>query len=349
LLKKKILLIGPFSAVGGVSIHIKRLSELLKNFFDFEFIDESPLKNKCKIEPYNIRSKNIGQYIKLVKNSDIIHIHTGVWWLRCVHIFSAFLLRKEIVVTIHSLSNLKNHFSILTTKIFLLLVDKTITVSDEVTKKITPKYKNIIPAFIPPVLEKEKELPLEVLEILEKSKENKIIVSNAFKLVEHNGEDLYGLDLIIDVARLIKEQNKRYKIIFIIASVTKNDKLYNHYCKLIKEDKLENIIYLIPYSISFVKLMQKSDLVIRATNTDGDALTVREAIYLDKPIIASNIAKRPIETILFQNRNSKDLFLKINQTLEQEDIKKNSESLINKNRKYYQDLYLSIYATNQKN
>lgn len=337
-MKKKVLQIGPYSAVGGVSIHIKRLSELLKGRYNFQFIDESPVK-KNDSNIYNIRSKNLIEYYKLLKSSDVVHIHTGIWWLRCIHIINAFVLRKDITVTIHSLSNLKNKFSISITKLCLLIVDKVVVVNQEIKSIFNLKNSSVIHAFLPPIIDEEEVLPKDVLKIIEKNKGNKIIISNAFKLVKHNGQDLYGLDLLIDVAKKIKKEQKRYRIIFVIASMSEKDKLYNQYVREIEEQELEGIIYLIPYSISFARLMLESDLVVRATNTDGDALTVREALYLTKPIIASDIATRPTGTILFENRNSEDLFVKINKKFKSKAI--GIEGLKKDNN--YRDIYSSIY------
>ncbi len=291
-MKKNILEIGPYSAVGGVSIHIKRLAALLSKEHNFTFIDESP-RTKVETNVFNLRSKNLAKYFKLLNDADIVHIHTGILWLQCIHIFLAFILRKKIIVTIHSLSNLNNKYSIWVTQLFLSLTSKTIFVSKEISEIFKLKNKIIIPAFIPPDISEEKDLPIEISNILEKNKDKKIIVNNAFKLVLYKQQDLYGLDLLIDVARSIKRDQKNYKIIFVIASMDEKLNLYDYYAQIIKEENLEEEISLIPYSISFVKLMMASDLVVRATNTDGDALTVREALFLNKPIIASDVTFRP--------------------------------------------------------
>lgn len=339
-MKKNILEIGPYSAVGGVSIHIKRLASLLKELHDFTFIDESP-RTKVETNVFNLRSKNIPKYLRLLKDADVVHIHTGIWWLRCIHIFLAFLLRKKTVVTIHSLSNLTNRYSISITQLFLSLTSKTIFVSKEISKKFKIKNEIIIPAFIPPDISEEKNLPIEILTLLEKNKGKKIIVNNAFKLVLHKEQDLYGLDLLIDVARSIKKDNKNYKIIFVIASMEEKLNLYDHYFQIIKDENLEEEITLIPYPISFVKLMMASDLVVRATNTDGDALTVREALFLNRPIIASDVTFRPEGTILFKNRDSQDLYLKINETLNKS--KREPLNPLEINIQVYREMYSSIF------
>lgn len=341
-MKKNYLQIGPYSAIGGVSVHIKRLSDLLKDHYNFSFIDESPLLTNQEV--YNLRRINVFEYIRLINNAEIIHIHSGIWWLRCLHIFVGFLFRKKIIVTIHSLSNLTTSFSVRLTRKFLLLTSNVVVVNNEISKKLKIKKSVVAHAFIPPNIEREEKLPLEILNILQQNKFKKIIINNAFKLVLHNNEDLYGLDLLINVAREIKREKQNYKIIFIVASMDKKLNLFDFYSKIIKEETLDKIITLIPYPVSFVRLMIESDLVVRATNTDGDALTVREALYLKRPIIASDATNRPEGAILFKNRNSEDLFLKIRDTLNKEEKTTTKKHIPITDRNTFIELYRSIIS-----
>ena len=103
--------------------------------------------------------------------------------------------------------------------------------------------------------------------------------------------------------------------------------MYIKYINKINKEGLNEYITILTYPISFVRLMEKSDLVIRATNTDGDALTVREALYLNKPVIASDVVKRPKGTILFKNRDSDDLYKKIIETLNKKIEPLNKENI----------------------
>lgn len=342
-MKTKYLHIGPYSAIGGVSVHIKRLSELLEEHYSFSFIDESPLI-ETNNEIYNLRAINIFEYIRLVNNTCIIHIHSGIWWLRCLHILVGFSFRKKTIVTIHSLTSLRTEFSVIITRFFLLFASKIIVVNKDISRKIKNKKCIVAHAFIPPNIEKEQNLTVEILDILKQNKHKKIIVNNAFKLVFHNNEDLYGLDLIIDVARAVKREKKNYKIIFIVASKEEKLNLLEHYTQIIKEEGLNEIISLIPYPLSFVRLMIESDLVIRSTNTDGDALTVREALYLNRTIIASDVTSRPKGTILFKNRNSEDLFEKIKDNLSKKQKRNVKTKLRNNDRNALIEQYNSLIS-----
>ncbi|WP_343486905.1 glycosyltransferase [Allomuricauda sp. d1] len=309
------LLLGPYTAIGGVSVHIKRLAEILDEDYLFKFIDESPQKTPGV---FHLRSGNILAYLKLLKNAQVVHIHTGIWWLRCIHIAIAFLLKKKILVTIHSLSNLNKRYKISITNVLLRLTTITIAVSERISDAIKVKKKIVLNAFIPPIIENETELPDEVVQLLHHNANKKTIVANAFKLVLYNGEDLYGLDLMIEVAKLAKKHQNDYKIIFVVASKDDENKMLKNYLEAISSYGLQQYITVLNYPISFAWLIKRSDLVVRPTNTDGDALTIREALFLKTPVIASNVVARPEGTFLFQNRDVPSLYSAIENVLNQD-------------------------------
>lgn len=314
-MKKNILLIGPYSAVGGVSIHIKRLSNLLASNFTCLYVDESPIKDD-ENEVYNLRSINLIKYFKLVNISDYVHIHSGLWWLRVFHVLvSKFLFGKTTILTIHSLGKSRGRISLFATKLSACLATQTIVVSEEIYAIINYKKAIIKPAFIPPNMEEEEDLPFEVLQLLDNNKLKKIIVGNAFKLSTYDEIDLYGLDLLLELATKIKQFSLDYKVIFVVASVSENDSLLIKYKLFIEKNSLETYLTIIPYKISFVRLILKSDLVVRPTCSDGDALTIREALFLGKPVIASDVVIRPENTTLFKNRDVNDLFLTVTRVL----------------------------------
>ncbi len=343
--KKNVLFMGPYTAVGGVSVHIKRLSALLSKNYNVAFVDESPLAYS-KGDVFNIRSKNIVTYLKLVGQADIIHIHSGVSILRIFHIIIAFLYGKQCIVSYHTIYNLPSKNSIFFNRMFLPFTDKVICVTQELKSILKRNKAIILPAFVPPIIGNEPNLPEKVQQLVDANKYKKLIVSNAFRLDLHQGTDLYGMDLLLQVARKIKTEKLNYKIIFIVADSNDETSLFKKYTRIIKEENLENAISLLPIPISFVKLMQQSDVVIRATASDGDALTVREALFLNKPIIASDVTDRPKGTILFEDRNSEDLFRKIIETIENatkptftfEDISKKDNS-------FYLEKYTEIYES----
>src|SRR5262249_42539278 len=58
-------------------------------------------------------------------------------------------------------------------------------------------------------------------------------------------------------------------------------------------------------------VMARADLFVRATLADGDALSVREALALGVPVVASDAARRPPGTALFRSGSEDDLVAQI--------------------------------------
>tara|TARA_R110002050_G_scaffold198306_1_gene333099 strand:- start:2981 stop:4006 length:1026 start_codon:yes stop_codon:yes gene_type:complete len=335
--KRKVLLIGHYCATGGVSVHINRLATLLKKNFIVKVIDESRLIDNDGVT-FNLRRKNIFKYINYIRKTDAIHIHTTVAIIRFFHILIGRLFFKRVVVTIHSLTTIKTAMDIFLLRNTLRFAHEIVVVSNEINQILNIPKARIIPAFLPPKIGSEPELPIEVKNLLESNKTKKIVISNAYRLNLFNKEDLYGTDLLIEVAKKLKNnKNKEIKIIFVITTLEVNKHLYDRYLNIINKEQLSEYITIIPYPLSFVKLIQKCDLVVRATNTDGDAITVREAIYFNKPVIASDVVVRPKKAILFKNRDYDDLYSKIIENINIPNI------LIGQPLSEYKNIYKRLY------
>ena len=177
-------------------------------------------------------------------------------------------------------------------------------------------------AFLPPLLKEEDSLPLDITEWIKIKKANGYLIScaNAWRLDVYNNEDLYGLDLCIEAAKHCKKNNIKIAFLFIVSDQTGKLPIGN-YKKLIADYDLADLFFLYDSSLSFVRLLIESDIVLRPTNTDGDALTIREGLFFGKKVIASDVVGRPDKTYLFETRN----IVSLNDT-----IKKVYDSLIKK-------------------
>jgi glycosyltransferase involved in cell wall biosynthesis len=344
--KVRVVLIGPMPPpLGGVSMHLKRLSSLIENKFDLKFIDES---HQVKEKYFNLRSLKIFHYFNLVAWSDLIFIHSGGKILKIIHIIIGKLLFKKIILTIHSYPLNPTPASKFFDEFFFKFANTIITVNTDILERLSlPANKCILqPAFIPPNLKEEPPLPSSVCEWIEEKKKNgkSIICANAWQLKKNNGQDLYGLDLCIDVTAQLIDHGYKICLVYIVSSIEKYKETYLYYQSIIKKYNLSDNFLLINENLSFVKLIEKSDIVLRPTNTDGDALTVREALFLGKPVIASNIVTRPNGTILFQTRDVLDLKNRIIETLNKS--ARTNLNLQHKDQKDYQKFYTEVILRN---
>ena len=338
---KTITMIGPLpKPKGGVSIHIARLGKLVGDKFEIQFIDESFI---IKNEYFNIRSKNLFRYFRMLWNTDIIHIHSGLTLLRVCHLIAGGLLPgKKIIVTLHAFEP-RSTFEELLNKIFLRIADKIIVVSSEIHSRISLRSIVMKPAFLPPESANEPALPVIITNWIANVRHNGefLIGANAFRIDFHNGNDLYGIDMCIKLMKtIVHDHNIPVSLIFVVASLSKSEQSFNRYQQQIRDWHLENNILLTSEDTSFVRLIDELDLVVRPTCTDGDALTIREALYLGKPVIASDVVSRPENTLLFKNRDTDDFRDKVLSVI----IGKNHLTSIQESAESYHEFYLNLYS-----
>jgi glycosyltransferase involved in cell wall biosynthesis len=301
----KICLIGPFPPpLGGVSVHLNRLRELLEKDCDVFAIDESPVKKKKLV---NIRKLEIFGYLSILFSADVVHVHSAIRVLRYMHIFmSGVLLRKRTILTIHSLrvSAISRIEKLLYAK-----CNKVIIVNESYRNLISLDNVVYMPAFLPPK-NFGNSIPGQMREWIERQRSSgrKIVASNASRLDRYNGVDIYGLDMAIELARLHKKNEDKIAIVFVVSSIEKYMDEYESYKRDIAEAGLGEQILLVGKAMNFPALIREADLVLRLTCTDGDALTIRESIWLGVNVLASDVVERPNGCHLFENRSVESLY-----------------------------------------
>ena len=201
----------------------------------------------------------------------------------------------------------------------------------------------VLNAFIPPISENKEILDGKVLDKINelKAQGRYVITGNAFRLVEYHGKDLYGVDQLIKLAEMLKHEKMRVSIIFFIGSLVNGENKYREYQKLIKAKNLGKYIMLINKQVPFIRIIQECDLIVRPTLSDGDALTIREALHYHKPVIASDIVKRPEGTFLYKTASVNDLLNSVKKVRSNR-IRLTKTVTTNQD---YKNTYLNIYET----
>lgn len=345
-MNKKVLMIGPSpDRLGGVSVHIHRLSKLLCDRFIFDYIDEGRGKRP---DFFYLRGMNLLSYVKIIRNADIVHIHSGVFILRLLHFSVAkVLLRKRVIISIHHDLSYEGHIGI--TRRLLKHCDYAILDSQSIYDTVyCEKAKCVylmMPAFLPPVVEEEEVLPLDVINWIRnirKDLDAVLMCSSSSTIEEYNGNDLYGNDMIIEAVRNLnlKDIGKRFYLLMIVHNSDRNPSTFKKYQEMIADGLGRNIL-LCASPISFVRVMMESDIVLRPTNTDGDSITIREALYLKKATVASDCAMRPEGTVVFKTRDLDDFCDKILLSLHG-GLDKNEQTID------YKQFYIDCYENNSR-
>jgi glycosyltransferase involved in cell wall biosynthesis len=344
--KINVLITGPMPPpAGGISIHLQRLEYLLKHEFNLDFIDESSSTNKLY---FNIKSLNLFVYLKKINNTDLIFIHSGNRLFKKLHIILGKLFGKKVIITIHGYGKKRNFFFRIYDQVIFNLANKIILVNPEIRQKVNLKESKIVikNAFLPPILKEEPNLS-NVIEsrLIESKRQNKTIVcANASRLDNFNGEDLYGLDMSIEATKMLVDAGIAVDVIYIVSSLDTGEEKFQKAQHLIQQYQIQNSFFLIHEKASFVKLIEQSDMVIRPTNTDGDSLTIREGLYLNKIVLASDVVQRPEGTKLFKTRNTADLFEQMKELITLKNTVNNqSHKAPVENEQFYSTLLNEIY------
>lgn len=303
--------------IGGVSIHVQRLMDWSE---DDEDLDIS-------LYDYKKNAININLF-KLILWANIVHIHLCNPYAMILYIFiSKFFFRKTIITihgNLHPFKFLKNKMIDLA----VFLCDIPIVLNDNsynIAKKLNKSTKKLY-AFIPE--KKCKPLDDDIISLINdlKHKYQKIVCTNAFRRVfTTNGEEIYGIDFLISYF------TKHNNIALIISDPSKE------YSTYYKDSNLSKNIVFINKPHSFTEIIKLTDISIRATATDGDSLSVREGLFIGKPVIATNRVSRPAGVILFNYNDEYTLDLAVNS-----DIKNICPQIING---YFEirKLYLGLY------
>jgi glycosyltransferase involved in cell wall biosynthesis len=329
---------------GGISIHLERLNHLLSNEYDTDFIDESTV---TKPKYFNIRTFKILEYLKIISKTDLVFIHGGNRLFKKLHIIISKLFRKKIVTTIHGYGNERNFIFRKWDSFFFNQCDRIILVNDMIQLKLdlTPGKCIVRHAFLPPIMENEPPLPEVISDWIKVARSNNhsIVIANASRLETFNGEDLYGLDMLLRAALDNKKmQQQKMSFIFIVSGLDAGKERFEQGKTFISDHNLEADFLLIHDRISFVQLITEADIVVRPTNTDGDALTIREGLYLGKKVLASDVVKRPEGTYLFKTRDQFDFNQKLFELISDK-TKNTSHRHQNENElHFYQELIESL-------
>ncbi|GAB6008065.1 hypothetical protein [Dysgonomonas reticulitermitis] len=287
--KTKILIIGSIPPpIGGITIHVSRLLDILAQIeFPYSFVS---IKKEYKT------------LFKSIITHKVIHLHVSNPKVRFFLSIICFFTLKKIIISYHgNIKNFKridklfNYLSILFANYPIVLNEQSLLVA-----KKWNTNSMIISSFIPPI--KIQELSDDIYSLLDmlRDKYATICSTNAFDLIfDKKKQEVYGISFLIDIFKYDKER------CLLISDPSGNYKSY-----IQSKCVIPSNVYFISQPHSYFELLKEVDIMIRATTTDGDSLSIKEALYLGKKVICSDVVSRPKEVITYKF-NNKDEFIKV--------------------------------------
>ena len=328
---------------GGVPVHIKRLFERLKSDGISVFLYTPSVSNTVDEE-----KRRQGIYVdKTVWWGRGIFGYWGNRWLlrkawRCpakvIHfhdlyrmslcMFVCVILRKRLVITAHDQMIL--YRQTLATKAQRWFFKK-ITQSEHVLWiAVSGAVKNqlvgigvaecrisVIPAFLPAMspVPSQECLPVHLQRFL--NSHNPVITTYAWQMaVDSEGCEIHCLEQCVTVIASFKREYPGLGLVISIPVIGRKD-LFDALRKRISVLGLGGDVLILEESIPDMRpLWQSSSVYLRATTTDGDALSVREALALGVPVVASDACDRPEGVLLFKTHDAPDMARAIRMSLD---------------------------------
>lgn len=329
-----IIQVGPYPPpYGGISVYIKRM----KSCFDSKGIknqawdtsgvekkEKNVLKMRLRFAPFRHLAR---------RDIDLIHYNIpGIEAKNYIGFLNRLLFRnRKKILTIHggceslfdandkSITKSLNSFDAI---ICVKFNDREYLLKQGIDSEI---YE--ISAFIPPILSDEEiaKIPQTVWDFIASHKP--IISANASAIRFYRNQDLYGIDMCVDLCAKLKSAFPEIGLVFCLPNIG-NHGYFQKMKQTIVEKGVEDNFLLQTQPCEFYPILMKSHLFVRPTNTDGYSVSLAEAIYLRAPAIASDVCARPEGTILFKNRDTGDFTSKVEDVLDgYESYKENLEAV----------------------
>jgi len=222
-----------------------------------------------------------------------------------------FLVTGKINKSIFIDHNASRHFSGLK-RAFLLIMLRHCKLVQVVNAGLVSFYNDriatkVIVPFIPPKEANRADLlaqmPVSVIKFVESGP---CLVNAAWKYIPYKEGDLYGLSTSLTLL----ECNSNIKLLLVIGQYCANDLPDELLAKIEKYKKSGRLCMLLG-QYQLWPLLKSSTILLRLTPTDGDSVSIREALYYGSPVIASNCVVRPKDCVIYNYESSQDLVDKV--------------------------------------
>jgi glycosyltransferase involved in cell wall biosynthesis len=301
--------------IGGVSNHIQRLHAFLlergvaSTVVDLTGTPASAPGVVGRRAPWLVRF--------LWRQPAVLHFHVDQY--RLIAVMYVLSFRHTVVYSLHNeifieeidgLPRLAQWAVLRMLKRFHLVVGNS-TSQTVVRDQLGLPRVRLVPQYIPARSRSDAD---EARVLAYRKRFPVLLSSNAFRHSFYRGEDMYGVDLLVEMVREVSQEHD-VGMVFLLPG-SGSEEYHAEIQRRIREYGIEDrfIFERTPLE-NASSLWRVSDLVIRATNTDGNSLTIHEALAEGTPVIASDCVPRPDGTILFRSRDADHLSQVVSETL----------------------------------
>lgn len=167
-------------------------------------------------------------------------------------------------------------------------------VSEEICRRAESagaKHVVHIPGFIPP-RDVPPNVPLPVASFLDTGTGAVVLASGEVREPEN---DLYGAYALLDLVEAVPD----IRILFFAYRVTYGTEPQERLAEAVRKRGLESRFFMYHSGGDLVSAMRRCQLLLRPTLSDGDSNSVREALHMGLPVVASDCVARPAGVVTF--------------------------------------------------
>ena len=307
----KLLLVGPFPPPhGGVSVHVLTLQRLLRKLGIpcrvLNINRGAPQSDQC----VSIRSPL--HFILMISRYSLdgwaLHVHINGHnlksWLVAFVAGLVGVTGPGATLTIHSgmspaylIDRRSRRLLAWTTcRFYRHIIAVNSEIKDVLSSLSVPEARlEILPAFLP--------TPAALLELPENFKLWSQVHHPVMSTVLFFRPE-YGFGLLVQAVSELRKKHPRLGCVVMGDSESRPEGLERHMFAI--GDVSHE---------SCLAVVARSDVFVRPTFSDGDAISVREAIALGTPVVASDVVSRPAGTLCFKTGDAIDLASKIDHLL----------------------------------
>jgi glycosyltransferase involved in cell wall biosynthesis len=299
---KRVLIIGPMPPpMGGVAVHVERVAHFLRTHGNAVMVHHSEPRGRSLL--FNLYAARLQRILTKFRPTDI-HYH-GTYLPnsdRELKLLGTMLQQHAIELSIiehdcrHLYARSADYSSwyknfIEQYNVNLMLVG-TKTVQSYLDLQMPCQRAVHAHAFLPPLEERLPHLlatyPPQLWQHIQRS--SPLLMMNAFACVRHNDTDLYGIRDAIQATLALRKDHPTIGLCIIMATI--GDAGYMHTLYALARQTPGAIFFLIG-NYQLWPLLPHADIFIRPTYSDGDSVSVREALWANIPVIATNVCARP--------------------------------------------------------
>jgi len=290
--KPRLVIIGPLPPPrGGVSVHVERLLHWLCHAGRaFGFVNTKTLMLK--------------DLIKAARFADVAHVHISNSLRRMGVLVILRIFGVCPIITIHGDVGRHGRFRNFVETLTFRLAHAVITLNAHSFAAVGVLHSNVyrMSAFLPPA--GNGELSGKAAAVLRDARNNVeiLFVTNCSSLDYHsNGKEIYGIRSLLGFFEKIPRWG------LVVLDSTSRYRMFSG----LTEEMIPTNVWFLENGEDFVPVVGAADAYIRCTQTDGDSLSIWEALVQGKAVFASNVVDRPDGVITFDCNDLQTLYLAI--------------------------------------